>query len=195
VAEQVGQSDFKCSLAVKARPEDNRYTLGILIDDEQHYRNGNLIEQYYQRPAILEAFGWKILPVFARDWLHQPQKVMDLIIAALALPATTSADGAPSLAPASPIAVPPSINDNPGNTSAGTANPAGAYDHLDFQRLNYRDDAGADKFWEAATDGNTLVLRWGKTGARGQIQLKTFPDGETAKKEMERLIKEKSTGS
>ncbi|HLI93435.1 MAG TPA: AAA domain-containing protein, partial [Puia sp.] len=76
----VGQSDFKCSLAIKQRPEDEDYALAILIDDEGHYRNGNLIEQYYQRPAILESFGWKVLPVYAKDWLHQPQKVLDQIV-------------------------------------------------------------------------------------------------------------------
>src|SRR6185437_11006848 len=52
VAGPVGQSDFKCSLAVKQRSDDGDYTLAILIDDEGHYRNGNLMEQYYQRPAI-----------------------------------------------------------------------------------------------------------------------------------------------
>jgi superfamily I DNA and/or RNA helicase len=80
VAGPVGQSDFKCSLAVKRRSEDEEYALAILIDDEGHYRNGNLIEQYYQRPAILESFGWRVLPVYAKDWLHQPQKVLEHIV-------------------------------------------------------------------------------------------------------------------
>ncbi|HMI60158.1 MAG TPA: WGR domain-containing protein, partial [Puia sp.] len=193
VDEQVGQSDFRCSLAVKARPEDSQYTLGILIDDEQHYRNRNLIEQYYQRPAILEAFGWKVLPVFARDWLHQPQKVMEQVLAALssALPPSgdTPSPGSSAASPNGNMPAPASS----GNKTSFPA-PAGAYDHLDFQRLNFR-DAGIDKFWEAATDGNQLILRWGKTGTRGQIQMKTFPDEEGARKEKERLIKEKFPGS
>ena len=66
----------------------------------------------------------------------------------------------------------------------------GPYDHLPFQRLHLKDEA-SDKFWEAATDGNKLVVRWGRMGSKGQIQLKTFPDGEAARKEMEKLIKEK----
>ena len=72
VTEQVGQSDFKCSLAVKAKPGDEEYTLSILIDDDKHYNNTNLVEQYYQRPAILQSFGWRSMHVFAKDWLHQP---------------------------------------------------------------------------------------------------------------------------
>ncbi len=83
VAGPVGQSDFKCSLAVKKNPADDDYALAILIDDESHYRNDNLIEQYYQRPAILFSFGWKVLSVYAKDWLHQPQKVLERVLKAL----------------------------------------------------------------------------------------------------------------
>ncbi len=80
VAEQVGQSDFKCSLAVKAKPTDTTYSLSILLDDDRHYKNENLLEQYYQRPAILQTFNWRTINVFAKDWLSQPDKVLELII-------------------------------------------------------------------------------------------------------------------
>ncbi len=166
VAEEVGQSDFKCALAVKKRPEDAEYSLAILIDDDRHYRNGNLIEQYSQRPAILERFGWKLLPVYAKDWLHQPQKVMEQVLKALG---------------AGPV-------DGMETVQAGKP---GAYDHLDFRRLVLRNESG-EKFWEAATDGNKLIVRLGKTGARGQIQMKTFADEETARNELGRILKEKS---
>ncbi len=91
VAGPVGQSDFTCSLAVKRNSGDEEYSLAILIDDEGHYRNENLVEQYYQRPAILRDFGWKVLPVYAKDWLHQPQRVMEEIVRALE---STGRDGA-----------------------------------------------------------------------------------------------------
>jgi predicted DNA-binding WGR domain protein len=108
VAGPIGQSDFKCSLAVKKKPDDDDYALAILIDDEGHYRNENLIEQYYQRPAILRSFGWKVLSVYAKDWLHQPQKVLEQVLKALGADVIEkSAEG----------------------------NKAGAYDHLEFRRL------------------------------------------------------------
>jgi predicted DNA-binding WGR domain protein len=66
----------------------------------------------------------------------------------------------------------------------------GTYDHLDFQRLYLRDGAG-EKFWEAALSGNKLVIRWGKTEGKGQIQLKTLPSEAAAKSEMEKLIQQK----
>src|SRR6202000_1142607 len=56
IAGPVGQSDFKCSLAVKRNAGDEAYALAILIDDEDHSHNENLVEQYYQRPAILPHF-------------------------------------------------------------------------------------------------------------------------------------------
>src|SRR5207245_1900000 len=80
VAENVGQSDFKCSLAVKAKPSDTMYSLSILVDDDRHYGNENLLEQYYQRPAILQTFNWRTVNVFAKDWLHQPDKVIEQIL-------------------------------------------------------------------------------------------------------------------
>ncbi|HEX9514504.1 MAG TPA: AAA domain-containing protein [Puia sp.] len=196
VAEQVGQSDFKCSLAVKAKPEDEAYVLGILIDDGKHYQNKNLIEQYYQRPAILQQFGWKILPVFARDWLHHPQKVMELILksireASKPAPAAGSTDNSPASgssdrqeAGSAPVI---GMGEQPGSPPGSS----GIYDHLVFHRLNYR-EGGADKFWEAATEGNKLIVRWGRAGTKGQIQIKTFSDEKAAKEEKERLIKEKT---
>ena len=83
VDEAVGQSSFRCTLAVKRRPDDSQYSLGILMDDEQHYRNNNLVEQYYQRPAILQAFGWKIAHVYAKDWLADRNRVLEMLLASL----------------------------------------------------------------------------------------------------------------
>jgi superfamily I DNA and/or RNA helicase/predicted DNA-binding WGR domain protein len=182
VAEQVGQSDFKCSLAVKRKPEDEAYALAILIDDELHYRNRNLVEQYYQRPAILKAFGWKVLSVYAKDWLHQPQKVMEQVLKALKEEvATVEAAGAMGGGAGEHAEI-------VGGGAAGSG-VVGPYDHLDFRRL-VSDEAGADRFWEAATDGNKLVTRWGKAGTRAQTQLKTFSDEEAARTELERQEKE-----
>jgi predicted DNA-binding WGR domain protein/DNA polymerase III delta prime subunit len=168
----IGQSDFKCSLAVRRGPDDPAYSLAILIDDEGHYQNEDLIEQYYQRPATLRNFGWTVLPVYAKDWLHQPQKVMAQILKIL------KEEGALSgAAPSFGI-----IADEPKST-------AGPYDHLVFRRL-VQNDGSAGAFWEAAVDGNQLIVRWGRTGTRGQTRLKTLADETTAQTELERLEKE-----
>jgi len=160
----IGQSDFKCSLAVRRRPEDADYLLAILIDDEGHYGNEDLIGQYYQRPAILRNFGWKTVSVYAKDWLHQPQKVMSQIEKELgATPSTVS----PGLETSSP----------------------GRTDLPAFRRW-IQGEGVSLAFWEAAVDGNTLILRWGRIGTRGQTRLKTLADEPSARAEMERLEKE-----
>ncbi|MDO6433415.1 AAA domain-containing protein [Flavitalea sp. BT771] len=201
VDEQIGQSDFKCSLAVKARPEDPAYRLGILLDDDRHYLNDNLIEQYYQRPAILERFGWKVLQVFSRDWLHQPQKIMEHIRKLLERQAShelqATSDklqvGRDVELQATSFKLQVELGQElSAGVGVGTGGYAGAspYDQLPFRRL-YQREGNNERFWEAAVDGNKLVVRWGKRGAKGQIQLKTFPDGEVAQAEMEKLILEK----
>jgi len=178
VAEQVGQSGFKCSLAVRRTPDDEEYALAILIDDDQHYRNENLIEQYYQRPAILKSFGWKVLSVYAKDWLHQPQKVIEQILKALE---AGSDDSRAEMPLAAGTAAADPMTGAPART--------GTYDHLAFSRWVLQDGAG-EKFWEAATDGNKLIIRQGKMGSRGQASLKTFANDEEARNEMNRLKEE-----
>ncbi|HSC38635.1 MAG TPA: AAA domain-containing protein, partial [Chitinophagaceae bacterium] len=83
VDELIGQSSFKCSLGIKKNPDDALYSLGVLVDDERHYDNDNLVEQYYQRPAMLRAFGWQVKMVFAKDWMEDPQRVLAGLLKAL----------------------------------------------------------------------------------------------------------------
>ena len=171
----IGQSDFKCSLAVKRQPEDEDYALAILIDDEGHYKNENLIEQYYQRPATLRNFGWKVLPVYAKDWLHQPKKVMQQITMALKQETGQPAAGEEVTAPLMPF--------------RPETEPTGPYDHLAFRRF-VQPTGNPGLFWESAIDGNKLIVRWGKLGTRGQTRLKTFADEASARKEAESQEKE-----
>jgi hypothetical protein len=187
VAGPIGQSDFKCSLAVKRNPTDEDYALAILIDDESHYRNDNLIEQYYQRPSILFSFGWKVLSVYAKDWLHQPQKVLEQVLKALGKNSidNTTGDKNTSESNAGDNARDNNAESgNTGHTNTG-ANKTGAYDHLAFRRL-----VGGGNYWEAATEGARLIVRWGKTGSRGQIRLVSYPDEATANAELDKQEKE-----
>ncbi|HEX3934463.1 MAG TPA: WGR domain-containing protein, partial [Puia sp.] len=185
VAGPVGQSDFKCSLAVKRSPEDEEYALAILIDDEGHYQNENLVEQYYQRPAILRDFGWTVLPVYAKDWLHQPQRVMEEIVRALGstvrdATAAAGSSGRPAINTAGGVAT--NAGGGPGMATPVTPDSAVShYDHLDFHRFIHPENK---TFWEAATDGNKLIVRWGRRGARVRIRLRSFPDELSAQKEL-----------
>lgn len=188
VAEQVGHSNFKCSLAVKAKAEDEMYTLGILIDDDQHYGNTNLLEQYYQRPAVLQGFGWRVLHVFAKDWLTHPQKVLKQILRGL----EHEPERLITLNEVQPIT--PTVVEQPirreqqlVQAEEQTATP---YTHLTFESFAFT-DTKSNKFWEAALEENKLIVRFGRIGTKGQIQVKTFASPDLAQKEKEKLVREK----
>ncbi len=83
VSADVGQSLFKCSLAVR-KEGDQEFRLGILLDDARHYSNSNVLEQYVQRPAVMRSFGWKVQRVLTRDWIYRQDTVKKLLLQALA---------------------------------------------------------------------------------------------------------------
>jgi very-short-patch-repair endonuclease len=82
VDEQVGQSRFRCDLAVRV-DGSTHYALGILVDTATHYENRNVLERYVSRPRILDAFGWQVMQVLAKDWLHAPEAVLEQVEQAL----------------------------------------------------------------------------------------------------------------
>src|SRR4029077_4061626 len=71
----VGQSKFRCDLAVRSK-SDNLYQLGILVDTDGHYSNPNLLDRYLMQPGILKAFGWRFALVLTKDWYHTPDDVL-----------------------------------------------------------------------------------------------------------------------
>lgn len=166
VTEQVGQSGFKCSLAVKAKADDKAYTLSVIVDDDRYYQHNNVLEQYYQRPAILESFGWKTMTVYAKDWLLQPQRVLEELLKHLG----KQADAAPltSLLPQESL-------------------PDGTTRLLLGEGKN-------EQFWEVAVSGARLFIRKGKAGTKGQIQVQTCIDAADAEKEKTKLVDEKKRG-
>ncbi len=192
---QIGQSDFKCSLAVTAKPGDDHYILSIMVDDSKHYSNNNLLEQYYQRPDILKAFGWRTMQVFAKDWLQDPDKMIKLIIQKInEKPAAGKAtDEIPvKIIEEKPAALPgkPMTDVNAESKLFIETAAVSAYDQLLFERFVFKDET-SDKFWETAIDDVKLIVRYGRTGTKGQVQVKTYNDREKAEKEKEKLIKEK----
>lgn len=182
VDEHVGQSDFKCSLAVKIKAEDEEYSLSILVDDVGYYANRNVLEQYYQRPDILKNFGWKIITVFAKDWIADPGKVTERIIRKLGEENKT-----PDKVEVHRFTM---TNTKPAESADSSGISGSPYDHLEFTTLVYTDEKSS-KFWEIASEDTKLVIRYGKSGTRGQTQIKTFPDVQILQKEMAKLVKAK----
>ncbi len=53
-------------------------------------------------------------------------------------------------------------------------------------------DAKSHKFWNIDVQGNSFTVTYGKIGAAGQTQTKTFKDAAAAQTEADKLIKEKT---
>jgi predicted DNA-binding WGR domain protein/DNA polymerase III delta prime subunit len=188
----VGQSRFKCSLAVKLKPEDTTYTLGILLDDDHHYTNPDLLEQYYQRPDILKAFGWRILQVFAKDWLHQKDRVLKQLLKRIQQEPEAGPMPEEALLSEEGLFQPvePAEKIESSAPQSATTGFTARYDHLPFIRLTFA-DAGSNKFWETALEESKLIVRFGRIGTKGQIQFKTYATAEEAQQEQQNMVKEK----
>jgi predicted DNA-binding WGR domain protein len=57
--------------------------------------------------------------------------------------------------------------------------------------FEFKDDKSA-KFWEVATDGTSVTVRYGKIGTNGQSQTKEFADTDAASKHVAKLVAEKT---
>jgi hypothetical protein len=79
VERDVGQSHFRCDLAVR-RPGDAAYRLGILVDNDRYYDREDLLEREMLRPKLLRDFGWQVAHVLAKDWYDEPQQVLTKLL-------------------------------------------------------------------------------------------------------------------
>jgi len=78
LAQGVGQSHFRCDLAV-SRGDDRTYRLGILVDTPEWYAQRDLVERELLKPDLLSAFGWRIHVVLGRDWYADRAGVLERI--------------------------------------------------------------------------------------------------------------------
>ncbi len=186
----VGQSYFRCNIGVRSKENDNKYSLGILVDTIEHYKNNDLLEQYVLRPSILKSFNWNVIQVYSKDWLHQPEKVMEQVKKALegkyeeeeVLIIKTE----PVIKEEKKIEEVLDLNSKIEETKVDIVSENG----LTFMRFNFKDES-SNKFWEIAQDGNRMIVRFGKTGTNGQENVKVFETDEQAKIEIDKLIQQK----
>ncbi len=201
VDQNVGQSKFRCDLAVRSNA-DSLYRLGILVDTDGHYANPNLLQRYLMQPTILRAFGWRFALVLTKDWYHNPDDVLNRIEKQLRGEKVTdepAAEVEESVEPPAeirpPMPVPPmreeiATNGREGTYTERSRAPAsssglGTVRHFEFIGGSSR------KFWEIAVSGNSFTVRFGRMGTAGQSQSKTFAHEAEAKREAEHLVAEK----
>ena len=85
----MGRSLFKVDIAVIDPHDNERYLLGILIDN--HARNATKIarDRELTQPSVLKGLGWRVLRVWSVDWMQNRQRVLDSIVAAIETDSTT----------------------------------------------------------------------------------------------------------
>jgi len=76
VAEQVGESSFRCHLALR-RPADPLHRVAVLVDGEHRTGSESVEERLLNQPAALAAVGWQVAQVLTQDWQARPEQVLD----------------------------------------------------------------------------------------------------------------------
>jgi hypothetical protein len=82
VAERVGQSAFRCDLAVR-RPGEDAYRVAVLVDTPSRVSGQPAAERMLGHPAVLSAAGWRVVHVLTKDWLESPETVTSAVESAL----------------------------------------------------------------------------------------------------------------
>jgi predicted DNA-binding WGR domain protein len=201
VDQQVGQSRFRCDLAVREASQE-RYSLGILIDTANHYLGRDVFERYVSRPRILQAFGWNVERVLSCDWLHDPEGVLRRLERALKRApgekdeAVAEADeaGAASVAEAAAASESETLAGAPAEPESAPrptrdAMPAPA--PADNMRRFEFTEGDSRKFWQIGRTGGDVTVSWGRIGTKGQLQIKQLGDEARAERELQKLIGEK----
>ena len=174
----VGRSQFRCDMAIVAASCD-RYTLAILLDAPAAVTS-DALERYVFRPGILRSFGWQVLDIPSKDWLDQPEAVLDRIDAMLAQgedPALDDEIGTP-LDFIVPSPLPIAKDPLPSSPIAFT------------RRLRF-EQGTSRKFWRASVQGTELSVNYGRIGSNGQTNIKQFETAARARAELEKLVAEK----
>ncbi|MGC4040845.1 MAG: AAA domain-containing protein [Flavobacterium sp.] len=182
VTENVGQSSFKCSLGVKRSKEETEFILGISIDDDNHYGNDDVLEQYFLKPELLRHNGWKLCQIYTKDWIDNKNRVLKMLNSALndePFFETVTIEKTVPIETEEPVTV--ILSEEPATTSS---------QNLNATKL-INTENGSNKFWEISVTNDELVIQYGKVGTKGQKLIKNFDSEAVAMHEMENLIRQK----
>lgn len=183
---QVGQSRFRCDVAVRRKGEAH-YTLAVLVDTDSHYRNSNLVDRYLTQPGILRAFGWKVAFVLTKDWLHEPEAVIERLERELRgalvpraelpeIPGLTESSSERTTTQSSRATPTPPTD----SSRTVTAQPAASRGTTQRRYLEIV-RGPLKKFWEVSVEGPSFTVRFGRIGTAGETQQKVCSSNAEAK--------------
>ena len=102
------------------------------------------------------------------------------------------AEAAPPAATRTSRRVGPARNASAGPPPTTSTSPTQSQEPRAMKRYFEYTDEKSNKFWEIDMDGTSVTVRYGRIGASGQTQTKTFPDAAAAQKHHDKLVEEKT---
>lgn len=104
VVTQVGVGGYRIDLAIKDEHSD-RYVLGIECDGATYHRTPTARDRDRLRQSVLEGMGWHIHRIWSTDWIKDPAREVERVLAALKAARSAPTIGETALLdpPASPV--------------------------------------------------------------------------------------------
>jgi len=84
VHRQVGTSRFRIDLAIVHPDHPGRYVLGIECNGKTYHQSKTARDRDRLRQEILEGLGWTIHRIWSTNWIRQPDRELDKVIARIA---------------------------------------------------------------------------------------------------------------
>ena len=186
VEQYVGSASFRCDLAIKAE-DGTAYALAILIDGGTSGDARRVYERYVFKPAILRAFGWRVVDIPSHSWRQDKDSVIAMIESELQRGEAPFADDDPftDIPLPAQVSVPTTKPVEP--VTDEVAPPA----NDDWQTFRFKRGT-SDKFWRIVLHGTDVVVNYGRSGTKGQSVTKSYEDEARAKRAMNKLILEKT---
>ena len=182
---QVGQSRFRCDVAVRAS-DTAQHHIGILLDVTGQT---GVLERFHTQPSILKAFGWHVLVILAKDWWHDPHSVIGRI--ERLLHSDTEEEIEEQYEDVNEPEPDPEIIAAPEAPKPRPVTPAVALVPVAARRFEFN-EGNSRKFWEISQNGVEMTVRYGRIGTTGQTQTKSYPDEARATREIQKLVMEKT---
>lgn len=82
VVSQVGVSSFRIDLAIRDETSD-RYLLGVECDGRTYHSTKTARDRDRLRQEVLEQLGWRIHRIWSTDWIKDPKRETEAVLAAV----------------------------------------------------------------------------------------------------------------
>jgi hypothetical protein len=76
----VGKSKFKVNIAIVDPHNEEKYVMGILLDDKIYHAIPTMSDREIVQPSVLKSLDWRIKRVWTLDWFERPDHVIENIL-------------------------------------------------------------------------------------------------------------------